>query len=184
MAQCPTGYAPRLFWPGSHFYGFMGSGRNLWRPLYSRAQRAPALLPRGSRPRVAISYKPAGFSLFLLLPSPAREIALLIFQSSTGSRRGQTPTTNRHHRHRLRFHALRQLFPSSALGTMVTPAFVSRRDRRVRCRTSCPSSKLKPSFFSRRPARSYPLTGSKGYVSKKMSSSESASLARREKRSH
>lgn len=33
MVQCPTGYAPRLFWPGSHFYGFMGTERNLWRPV-------------------------------------------------------------------------------------------------------------------------------------------------------
>ncbi|EFN65765.1 hypothetical protein EAG_01256 [Camponotus floridanus] len=33
MAQCPAGYAPRLFWPSSHFYGFMGNERNLWRSL-------------------------------------------------------------------------------------------------------------------------------------------------------
>lgn len=41
MAQCPAGYAPRLFWPSSHFYGFMGNGRNLWRSVYRATQRAP-----------------------------------------------------------------------------------------------------------------------------------------------
>lgn len=66
MAQCPTGYVGRLFWPCSHFSGFMGNGQNLWHPVHF------CLEDRGHS---AISYRTTGFPrlffLFFHLPLAA-----------------------------------------------------------------------------------------------------------------
>lgn len=63
MAQCPTGYVGRLFWPCSHFSGFMGNGQNLWHPVHFCLE---------GRGHSAISYRTTGFPrlffLFFHLP--------------------------------------------------------------------------------------------------------------------
>lgn len=82
MAQCPTGYAPRLFWPGSHFYGFTGNGRNLWRPVYSRATSAgtfaswvAAASPLVTDAELSPSFSLPSFPLLSLL-TPVRSLFL------------------------------------------------------------------------------------------------------------
>lgn len=66
MAQCPTGYVGRLFWPCSHFSGFMGNGQNLWHPVHFCLE---------GRGHSAISYRTTGFPrlffLFFHLPLAA-----------------------------------------------------------------------------------------------------------------
>lgn len=62
MAQCPTGYVGRLFWPCSHFSGFMGNGQNLWHPVHFCLE---------GRGHSAISYRTTGFPrLFLFFHLP------------------------------------------------------------------------------------------------------------------
>lgn len=88
MAQCPTGYTPRLFWPGSHFYGFMGRERNLWRPVYSRATSAGTFASWVAVASPLVTDPPAFLSLFLSLSltlgasHPRMITLLLIFRSS------------------------------------------------------------------------------------------------------
>lgn len=130
MVQCPTGYAPRLFWPGSHFYGFMGTERNLWRPVYSGAQRATStfaswvaaaspLVTKPTRHPRSSSFAPS-FSVFslplsLLLPPSdcSSYFPKFCVQPAAATPAGWFPPGRR------------QLFPPSAPGTMVTPSFVS-----------------------------------------------------------
>lgn len=65
MAQCPTGYVGRLFWPCSHFSGFMGNGQNLWHPVHFCLE---------GRGHSAISYRTTGFP----------RLFFLFFQASLG----------------------------------------------------------------------------------------------------
>lgn len=92
MAQCPAGYAPRLFWPSSYFYGFMGNGRNLWRSIYRATQRAPGTfasswvavaspLVTDPLPALPLSLSSLPLSLSVVRFHPLRTIVLLIFQS-------------------------------------------------------------------------------------------------------
>lgn len=71
MAQCPTGYVGRLFWPCSHFSGFMGNGQNLWHPVHFCLE---------GRGHSAISYRTTGFPrlflLFFQLPLAASALSL------------------------------------------------------------------------------------------------------------
>lgn len=149
MAQCPTGYTPRLFWPGSHFYGFMGRERNLWRPVYSRATSAGTFTSWVAVASPLVTDPPAFLSLFLSLPysrrfSPPHDHSSSYFPKfRLGLLRCPRPTAAC-----VSTLSAPAFSTPSAPGTMVTPSFVSRRDRRARYRTSCPSSKLKPSFSS------------------------------------
>jgi len=138
MAQCPTGYAPRLFWPGSHFYGFMGAGRNLRRPVYSGASTfaswVAAASPLVTNPPSGLQPSPRfhppefslSLSLSLSLPSPR-----LFFLFSKVPPRGycRRPTCGRHPRLAASF------FRPPAPRTMVTPCIlcIGRQDRRLSC---------------------------------------------------
>lgn len=131
MAQCPAGYAPRLFWPSSHFYGFMGNERNLWCSVYRATQRSPRhfclFVGRG---RIAISYRPAaGSSLSLPLPPPPPPPPLFSSHSFSSTPHNCSSYFPKLCRERESCWATatdrRQLFPLAAPGTMVTPFFVS-----------------------------------------------------------
>ena len=168
--------SPRLFWPGSHFHGFMGSGRNLWPSrIYSRATNAPvstfasqvaAALPlvidpprrRGFHPSPALPFSP---SLSLPRTYPAarncsyfpkfrRERELLDY-------RDRPPPSRCHRRSASFFHRPR------LVQWLYRPLY-RRRDRHDGYRSSCSSSKLKPSFsFVNRRGRTLCHEG-KGYA--------------------
>lgn len=54
----------RLFWPGSHFHGFMGSRRNLWPSrIYSRATSAGTFASQVAAASPLVTDSPSGFTL-------------------------------------------------------------------------------------------------------------------------